>query len=230
MMLIGGLHKVSLINYPGKISAVVFTQGCVFRCPYCHNPELVNPKLFVKPIPEDEVLNFLEKRKGKLDAVVITGGEPTIQKDLPEFIKKIKAMGFLVKLDTNGVNPEMLAGLLSEKLLDYVAMDLKAPLEKYEKIVKAKAALADIERSIKLIMSSAVDYEFRTTVVKDFLSKKDILKIGEMIKGAKRYVLQKFVPSKTLDRKFMKASTYSDEELEELRAELDRHISRVSVR
>jgi pyruvate formate lyase activating enzyme len=229
-MLIGGLHKVSLINYPGKISAVVFTQGCVFRCPYCHNPELVNPKLFVKPIPEDEVLNFLEKRKGKLDAVVITGGEPTIQKDLPEFIKKIKAMGFLVKLDTNGVNPEMLAGLLSEKLLDYVAMDLKAPLEKYEKIVKAKAALADIERSIKLIMSSAVDYEFRTTVVKDFLSKKDILKIGEMIKGAKRYVLQKFVPSKTLDRKFMKASTYSDEELEELRAELDRHISRVSVR
>lgn len=229
-MLIGGLHKVSLINYPGRISAVVFTQGCVFRCPYCHNPELVNPKLFTKTIPEDEVLNFLEKRKGKLDAVVITGGEPTIQKDLPEFIKKIKAMGFLVKLDTNGVNPEMLAGLLDEKLLDYVAMDVKAPLEKYEKIVKAKAVLADIERSIKLIMSSAVDYEFRTTVVKDFLSKKDILKIGEMIKGAKRYVLQKFVPSKTLDKKFMKAATYSDEEFEELRAELDRHISRVSVR
>ncbi|HEC86320.1 MAG TPA: anaerobic ribonucleoside-triphosphate reductase activating protein, partial [Thermoplasmatales archaeon] len=137
-MIIGGFQRFSLIDYPGKICAIIFTQGCNFRCPYCHNPELVNPKLFQEPIDENDIFRFLEMRKGKLDAVEITGGEPTLQPDLIEFMRKIKAMGFLIKLDTNGTNPEVVEKIIKNKLVDYIAMDVKAPLEKYEKVVRAK--------------------------------------------------------------------------------------------
>ena len=134
-MKIGGLQKVSLIDYPGMISAIIFSQGCNFRCSYCHNPGLVDPDLFQPCMKEKDVLDFLQTRRGKLDAVAITGGEPTIQNNLMPFIKQIKKMGFAVKLDTNGSKPQVIKALLSEKLLDYIAMDIKAPLEKYEKIV-----------------------------------------------------------------------------------------------
>ena len=128
-MLIGGFQKFSFIDYPGKVCAIVFTCGCNFRCSYCHNPELVMPELFKEPIPEGEILSFLENRKGKLDAVTITGGEPTMQRDLLEFVLSVKKLGFLIKLDTNGSDPDVLREAMKE--VDYVAMDVKAPLEKY---------------------------------------------------------------------------------------------------
>ena len=135
-MNIAGWQKVSLIDYPEKICSILFTQGCNFRCPYCHNPELVEPALFREPLSEKEIFAFLEKRKGKIDAVSITGGEPTIQPDLVEFILPMKDIGYLIKLDTNGSRPDVLGKLISEKLLDYIAMDVKAPLNRYPNIAR----------------------------------------------------------------------------------------------
>ena len=157
-MLIGGLQKTSLLDFPDKISAIVFTAGCNFRCGYCHNPELIN-----SIAPVTEVFEFLKNRVGKLEGVVITGGEPCLQKDLPEFIKQVKSLGFAVKLDTNGSYPEMLAKVLPD--LDYVAMDIKAPLEKYSAVANWNGDVENIRKSIDMIMNSGVDYEFRTTVV-----------------------------------------------------------------
>ncbi len=228
-MIIGGFQKFSLIDYPEKISAIIFTQGCNFRCPYCHNPELVLPEKYSNPIPEEEILSFLDSRKGKLDAVVITGGEPLLQKDIFDFIEKVKDMGFLVKLDTNGSMPEVLKEAI--KLgVDYIAMDVKAPLEKYREIVRAEVNEEKIKSSIEIIMHAGIEYEFRTTVVKSLLSKEDILKIGMLINGARLYVLQKFIPSKLVDPEFMKEETYSDEEFEEMREELKRYVKECIIR
>lgn len=229
-MIIGGFQKFSLIDYPGKICAIVFTQGCNFRCPYCHNPELVDPKLFLSPIPEDEIFSFLEKRRGKLDAVEITGGEPTLQSDLIEFLEKIKNMGFLVKLDSNGTNPDVIEEAIKNKLVDYLAMDVKAPLEKYKEIIGVDVDTDKIKSNIRLIMNSGVDYEFRTTIVKSLLSKEDIIKIGELIKGAKLYILQKFIPSKTLSPHFINETTYSDEEFAKIKNEMEKYVNRCTVR
>ncbi len=222
-MQIGGVQKTSLLDFPDKISAIVFTQGCNFRCGYCHNPELI----VLRNEPSDDgFFEFLETRKGKLDGVVITGGEPCLQKDLIEFIKRIKDMGFLVKLDTNGSFPDVLEQTLP--YIDYVAMDIKAPVEKYFEIAKYKPD--KILKSILLIMNSRVDYEFRTTVVKSQLSYDDFEKIGEMIKGAKRYYLQKFVPSKTFDENMMNEITYSNKEFEEIKDILSKYIENVTIR
>lgn len=229
-MLIGGFQKFSLIDYPGKICAIVFTQGCNFRCPFCHNPELVNPELFQGLIPEGEVLSFLERRKGKLDAIEITGGEPTLQPDLIDFIEKIKELGFLVKLDSNGSNPEMLKRLIKLKLVDYISMDVKAPLERYQEITKSNIDADKIKQSIGLIMASGLDYELRTTVVKSQLTPDDILEIGKLIRGAKVYILQRFVPSKTLNPKFLQETTYSDEEFEHLKKALKNYVAECTVR
>ncbi len=227
-MLIGGFQKFSLIDYPGKISAIVFTQGCNFRCPYCHNPELVN--VTTKPMDVWEILSFLETRKGKLDAVEITGGEPTLQKDLVDFARKIKEMGFLLKLDSNGTNPDVLRTLLNEGLVDYIAMDVKAPLEKYKDVVRVDVDVSKIRESIDLIKNNAPDYEFRTTIVKSLLSKEDIEEIAKTIEGSKIYVLQKFIPSKTLDPEFIHEETYSDEELTELAKKLEKYVGKCIVR
>ncbi len=229
-MIIGGFQKFSLIDYPGKICAIVFTQGCNFRCPFCHNPELVDCRLFLSPIPEEEIFSFLEKRKGKIDAVEITGGEPTLQKDLADFAGKIKNMGYLVKLDTNGSNPGVIENMISEKLVDYIAMDIKAPLQKYGEIVRADIDIRKIERSINLIMQSGLDYEFRTTLVKSLLSKEDIIDIGKTIQGAKHYILQKFVPSKTLDDKFLNENTFSTSELKFLCKKLRSYVAECIIR
>ena len=161
-MKIGGLHKVSLIDYPEAICAVVFLQGCNFKCPYCHNPQLVEPKLFTPCLEEKKVLEFLATRIGKLDAVTVTGGEPTIQKDLLPFIMKIKKLGFAVKLDSNGTQPKIIKELLDAKLLDFIAMDIKAPLEKYKSIVKVTVDTQSIEESIKLILKSKIQLVFQT--------------------------------------------------------------------
>ncbi len=184
---IGGLHKLSLIDYPGKLSAVIFLEGCNFKCPFCHNPDLVLCKNTL--IDKNEVLAFLKKRIGMLDGVVITGGEPTTQSDLVDFIKEIKVLGFSVKLDTNGSNPEVIKDLLNCKLLDYIAMDIKAPFEQYD--VGFNIDINQIKESIKIIKESGLDYEFRTTI-EPRLNKEDILKIAKQLGGAKRFVIQEF--------------------------------------
>ena len=222
-MLIGGLQKTSLLDFPGKISAIVFTAGCNFRCGYCHNPELIHPVTTVK-----DIFEFLNTRRGKLDGVVITGGEPCLQKDLPEFIKKIKSLGFAVKLDTNGSFPEMLEKVLPD--VDYVAMDIKAPLNKYSKIVNINVNIDNIQKSINLLKNSGIDYEFRTTVIKSQLSYKDFEEIGRLIQNAPRYFLQKFVSSKILDTSLQNEKTYSDSEFEEIKKILTPYISEIYIR
>lgn len=226
-MQIGGLQKTSLLDFPEKISAIVFTQGCNFRCGYCHNPELIVMKN-TDNYTTDGVLEFLKTRRGKLDGVVITGGEPCLQNGLIEFIENVKDEGFLVKLDSNGMMPDVLARALP--LVDYVAMDIKAPLAKYPDIVRVKVDTNKIRKSISMIMQSGVDYEFRTTVVKSQLSYSDFEEIGQLIKGAKRYYLQKFVPSKTLDEKMMSETTYSSEEFEKIKEILAKYVDYVELR
>jgi len=203
-MLIGGLQKLTLIDYPGKIAATVFTVGCNFSCAFCHNPELVDPEKIKKQpiISEKEFFEFLTNRKGMLEGVCITGGEPTLHKDLPEFIKKIKKLGFSIKLDTNGSNPEMLKKLIDNNLIDYLAMDIKGPLQIPKK-------------SVELIKNSGIDYEFRTTVVPILHTKEDIIQIAKEISPAKKFFLQQFRPGKNLDKKFEKEKPYSKKELDE---------------
>lgn len=226
--IIGGFQKTSLLDYPGKIACIVFTQMCNFQCGYCHNPELNEVK---EPLIDlDTFFSFLNKRKGKLDGVVITGGEPTLQKGLYQFIFEIKSMGFCVKLDTNGSNPEILKKLIEDKLVDYVAMDIKAPMDKYHDVIKSKIPLDNIYTSIQILLENKVDYEFRTTVVKEQLNYQDFEKIGDLIKGAKKYYLQKFEPTKTLDESFMNYSSYSDEEFAKIKDILKNKIELVNVR
>jgi len=205
-MNLGGLQKLTLIDYPGKIAATVFTAGCNFCCPFCHNPELVDPQKIKKQprVSETDFFDFLAARQGMLEGVCIGGGEPTLQPDLPEFVKKIKGIGYLVKLDTNGSNPGMLEQLLNEKLVDYVAMDIKAPLEKYKKVVGGDVSLEQIQRSVELTCLFP-DYEFRTTVLPRLHTRKDLLSIGRWLEGSKKYFLQQFEPTKCLD------STYRQE-------------------
>jgi len=213
-MIIGGFQRFSLIDYPDKICAIVFTQGCNFRCPYCHNPELVDPKKFGIELKEAEILSFLDRRKGKLDAVTITGGEPLLQLDLSTFLSEVKRLGYLVKLDTNGSFPSRLEGIMQSKFVDYIAMDIKISLDKYHQVIKRKIDTRKILDSIRLIMDSGLDYEFRTTVVKALFEKDDFYKIGQLIKNARLYVLQKFVPSKTLDDTFLDMKSCTGEELD----------------
>ena len=195
-MRIDGLQKMTLLDFPGKVACTVFTGGCNFRCPFCHNALLVT-KLPEKPdYTEDEILSFLEKRIGLLDGVAITGGEPLLNPDIVDFIRKIRDMGYAVKLDTNGSFPERLKAIVSEGLVDYVAMDIKNRREKYAETVGLKNLdLSKIEESVEFLKSGAVDYEFRTTVVKQFHTVEDIRAAAEWISGVKRYFLQNFVDS-----------------------------------
>ncbi|MFA8341855.1 MAG: anaerobic ribonucleoside-triphosphate reductase activating protein [Rhodothermaceae bacterium] len=179
-MLIGGLNKMSLIDYPGSVSAVIFTLGCNFKCPFCHNPELVLPEKFNTPMDEAEVFSFLENRKGLLDGIVITGGEPTIHNDLPEFIRKIKNLGFKVKLDTNGTKPEVVKQLLEAGLLDFIAMDIKATFNKYKILSGCDTNLDKLVESIELIKASDIDYQFRNTFVKPLLTDSDATEIKKI--------------------------------------------------
>lgn len=220
--IIAGLQKTTFIDFPEKIACIVFTQGCNFRCGYCHNPELFENK--EPTLSVSAFFEFLNKRKGKLDGVVITGGEPTLQKDLKEFIKQIKDLGFAVKLDTNGTNPEILKKLISENLLDYVAMDIKAPLEKYKNIVNVDFDTKKIKNSIDFIMSCGIDYEFRTTVLKSQLSLEDFEEIGNLIKRAKKYYLQEFIPSKILDNSLINEKSYTHDEFKKICLILQKYV------
>ena len=226
---IGGIQKTSLLDYPDKISAIVFTQGCNFRCGYCHNPQLLKSENGIYDV--DAFFDFLKKRQGKLDGVVVTGGEATLQPDLKLFIQKIKELGFLVKLDTNGTNPEILKELIDEKLIDYVAMDIKAPLEKYQHVTNSKIDTSKIEESIKIIMNSDIDYEFRTTILPSQIKIEDFDSIAKLIKGAKRYYLQKFVvQSEILDPTLKEEKNYTDEEFKLIKEKLRSYIKFVDMR
>ncbi len=180
-MKIGALQKVSLIDYPRKVSSVIFTLGCNFRCGYCHNPQLVLPALFNNPISEEIVFSHLVKRKNKIEGVVISGGEPTIHNDLPDFIRKIKTFGFPVKLDTNGTNPQMLKILFAEKLVDYIAMDVKATFDKYDEVCGVKVNKDAIYKSIDLIKNSDIEKQFRITLIKGIHTPDDLIEINKLI-------------------------------------------------
>lgn len=221
-MIFGGWQKFSMIDFPGRSSAILFTQGCPFRCPFCHNPELINPAQgMFAPVTEKEILDFLATRQGKLDGVVITGGEPTLHRDLPDFIRRLKEMGFAVKLDTNGSNPEILEYIIRENLVDYIAMDYKSPLDKYTGHTNSAINIEHIRSSASLIRQSGVDHEFRTTVVKEQLSPEDIMQIGRELIGTKKYILQRFLPTKTLDPEFMNMTTYTEDEFDDLCKKLE---------
>ncbi len=189
-MKIGGFQRFSLLDYPGQLAAIVFTQGCNFRCPYCHNPALVNPGQFEQVLDTEWVLRFLYRRRKKLGAVVITGGEPTLQADLIPFLKLIKAMRYKVKLDTNGSQPGILDEIFSHKLADYVAMDIKAPLHLYKLITRSEIDDSCIIRSMDLIRRAAISYEFRTTYFDALLGRQDLLAMQNLLKPGDRYILQ----------------------------------------
>lgn len=229
-MKIGGLQKLSLIDYPEKISAVIFTQGCNFRCPYCHNPQLVDVKLYQPCLEEKDIFRFLENRRGRLDAVVITGGEPALQDDLIPFIMDIRKLGFAVKLDTNGSRPRVLERLLRDGLVDFIAMDVKAPLEKYPDVVRAPLDKDDLRESIRLVIGAKIPHEFRTTAAASLLRPEDILTIAREIDGAKRYALQRFQPGETLETIFAEEKTFSDEEFVQIKNQLAGSIPVVIVR
>ncbi len=230
-MKIGGLQKTSLIDFPGRISCIVFTQGCNLRCPFCHNPELVLPEKFLPPLDTGEIMTFLEKRKKYLEGVVITGGEPCLEgENLISFAKSLKAAGYLVKLDTNGTFPGVIKKALEEKVVDYLAMDVKGPLEKYEIVTGVKIDVKDVEESIALIKNSGLEYEFKTTVVKELLTISDFEKTGRLIEGAKLHYLQKFVLSKTVAPQPLSFHTYSDEEFEDIRNIMLKYVKECVVR
>ena len=192
-MKIGGLIKFTLIDFPGRPAAVVFTQGCNFRCRYCHNPELVYPHMFAEPVAIEESYSFLNRRQGTLEGVVVSGGEPTLHEDLPSFMADLKAMGYATKLDTNGTRPDMLKSLLDAKLLDYIAMDIKAPLEKYSLITGVDFNPEVLKQSMDLIRQSGLEYEFRTTYDKEVLTDADISTITQRLDG-KNYRVQECLP------------------------------------
>ena len=192
MMKIHGLQKMTLLDYPGRVACTVFLGGCDFRCPFCHNFELVDGS--APAVMEDgELFAFLEKRRGLLDGVAITGGEPCLRPDLPDFMRRVRALGYAVKLDTNGTHPALLREILEEGLADYVAMDIKNRPEKYARTAGLQALdLAPVRESVRLLMDGPADYEFRTTVVDELHEAADFEAIGEWIAGAKRYFLQAF--------------------------------------
>lgn len=194
-MLIGGFQKMTVLDYPEKVACTVFLTGCNFRCPFCHNASLVTEN-WIRGVGIDEVFSYLKKRKGLIDGVCITGGEPLLNNDIEDLIRPIKSMGYLVKLDTNGTNPTRLRELIENGLVDYVAMDIKNSSEKYALTCGVKAVnFTKIEESINLLINGNIDYEFRTTVVEPLHTVEDIEKIGKLIKGAKSLYLQGFVDS-----------------------------------
>ena len=215
-MRIGGLQKFTLLDYPEKIAAVVFTLGCNFRCPFCHNPTLVMGEDAAQNVSEEAFFTFLAKRLGRLDGVCVTGGEPLLQKDCTDFLRRIKRLGFLVKLDTNGSFPEKLEAILDEHLVDYVAMDIKNSPEKYAETAGVfDTPLNNIKKSANLLLKSSISYEFRTTLVREFHTPNDLRQIGGWLSGGQKYCLQNFRDSERLAND-LPLHPFSEEEIREM--------------
>jgi pyruvate formate lyase activating enzyme len=234
-MHIKGWVKSSLLDFPGRIAASLFSGGCNFRCPNCHNAELVLHPQDLPDLTEAEIWAFLEQRRGLLDGVVLSGGEPTLEPDLLDFASRVHRLGFLVKLDTNGYLPDVLEEAIEQGVVDYVAMDVKAPLERYAEASGRAVEAKRLARSVELLIeqgraAEGVEYEFRTTVVPGILQEEDILRIGEWIAGARAYYLQQFVPRNTLDPWMMEQHPYAADRIRAM-AELAAHkVQRVQVR
>lgn len=206
-MRICGLQKVTLLDFPGHVACTVFLGGCNFNCPFCYNASLIGSVDAEELMSSDEFFKYLNNRKGILDGVAITGGEPLLHKEVKEFIQRIKNLGFKVKLDTNGSFPKVLKNLIDEQLVDYVAMDIKNTLDKYCLTVGCKINIEDIKESIQILINSNIDYEFRTTIVKEYHSIDEFTKIGELIKGAKKYFLQCYQYRDSVREKTLNAMT-----------------------
>ena len=230
-MLITGFQKSTLLDYPGKIACILFTYGCNLRCEYCHNPELViSPYRKSSVVNEDEIFSFLKERQDLLEAVVITGGEPTLHLDLIPFIKKIKEMGYLVKLDTNGTNSKIVKEILDLDIVDYWAMDVKYETEIYKQELEESIEYEEIEESIRLIQERGKDYEFRTTYVKGIHTLKSVKGIGKLIKGSKKYYIQNFRPGKTINPKLNNRNSFTQNELESMKKEMQKYVRNVEIR
>lgn len=234
-MIIAGLQKTTLIDYPGKIACVVFLAGCNFRCPWCYSSELVLPLKIIKQprIAEEEFFDFLRKRKGLIEGVVICGGEPTINKELPQFIEKIKRIGYPVKLDTNGSSPVMLKDLVKTNLIDYVAMDIKASMNNkaYDSILGAGVKFSGIKESVDFLKNSSIDFEFRTTVVNSIHKKEEFVEIAKWIGGPNvKYYLQNFRAEKTIDPEFEKVEPFKRQFLEEIVKEISPYFKECRAR
>jgi pyruvate formate lyase activating enzyme len=230
-MKIKGLIKTSIVDFPGKVAIVVFTGGCNFRCPYCHNVDLVLRPESLPDIAVGEVFRLLAERQGFVDGVVITGGEPTLQSDLADFVRELKSLGLAIKLDTNGYRPQSIQLLLQERLLDYVAMDVKGVPEKYPLVAGRRIEIERIENSIQLILASEIEYEFRTTAVPGMVTVQDVESIARSIAGARRYVLQQFrSSSSTLSPQIAKMEPYPVTVLEEMADAARKWVPNVSIR
>jgi pyruvate formate lyase activating enzyme len=228
-----GIQKTTLIDYPGKVACILFTGGCNFNCPFCYNKDLVKNPEKLPTITQSQALEFLEKRKKYLEGLVITGGEPTLHQQLPEFIAKTKKIGYKIKLDTNGTNPKMIEKLIHEKLVDYFAMDIKTSFENYEKACGTKTDIEKIKKSVKIIMKSGIDYEFRSTIMPHYYTQKDAQKIAQDLKGAKKYFLQAFneMNGQTLiEPKTANKKKYSKKEALELKKILEKTIQKVELK
>jgi pyruvate formate lyase activating enzyme len=214
-MKIGGLQPVTILDYPGKMAAIVFTAGCNMRCPFCYNFQLVLPEYLARSrwYDEDKVIDFLFRRKKYLDGLVLSGGEPTLQPDLPQFLAKMKKIGYDIKLDTNGYIPEMLSRLIKDKLVDYIALDIKGPLGSYEKFTGVSAE--PIKKSIELVISSGLPYEFRSTLVKGLHDLKSVEAMAKAIKGVEKYYLQNYSDQSPLAGERFKGQPFTRRELEE---------------
>ena len=228
-MLIKGWQKTSLIDFSPYVSSVVFLAGCNFRCGYCHNPGLVLHYDTLPDINQKEVFEYFEQKRMWIDGVCITGGEPTVHRDLPEFIAQFKKRGFKVKLDTNGTNPAMLKKVIKE--IDYFAMDIKTELHRYKEVVNVDIDEQKLQESIDLIRSSGVDYEFRTTVIPGIVGKHEVIEIGKWLQGSKKYAIQNFSGGKPLvSDKLIDLTPYSHEELEEMKSAVEPYFQRVLIR
>ena len=242
-MLIGGVQELTTLDFPGRLAAVVFTLGCNFRCGYCHNPQFVQcqGETLTSSIPEEVFFKFLEKRKGKLEGVCISGGEPTLQPDILEFARKIKNMGFLVKLDTNGTMSGVLEKMIAEKVVDFFAMDIKTSLPRYEEIINTflrssksgvgkNLLINEIKKSKEIIQNSGLPYEFRTTAVKGKHTKEVFEEIGEWIKGAEAYFIQNFRNKKTLAEEYKNEEGFSEKELAEFKLLMGKYVKNCGIR
>jgi len=228
---IKGIQKTSLIDYPPYTASVVFLGGCNFRCGFCHNPELVVGFDNFKDMNVEKVIKQLKSKKKWIDGICITGGEPTLYPDLYKFIYELKKEGFLIKLDTNGTNSETLQYLIDNKLIDYVAMDIKAPLDKYEKVVCAGVDKEAVQKSVDIIKNSKIEYEFRTTAVPGLLGKEDFQKIGKWLKGSEKFCIQQFRNSKELiDKELKNIQPYNQKELEEFSDLLKPYFNTIEIK